>query len=194
MKKLLPTTTHCLKRHKRWRKQAGSGRLLTLLLLAGLGLAALTSCGRSEAYSHSAIVPDSPWTMQDTLFFPIHIAEEPDLQYPLQADTAYMLLLGLRHSASLTTPTLGLTLGVQQLDSAGRPAVSVLRHSLRIEFLDEAGAWRGSSWGSFILHQTAVQDLSVSFPKAGEYRFYIVPEANDSQPCYGMNSVVLSLR
>lgn len=161
-----------------------------------IALVLLPSCLRDEeVYSHSVVVPTSPWTAADTLFFPLRVNEEPDVEHRIRTDSVYSLFLGLRYTSRFAFSALGFGFGLQRLDAAGHPdSLLFARPRCFCPVRDGSGACLGDTWGSLIQLRVPDRIGEVRFPAPADYRFYLVPLPSDTLPLCGVHSVTFTLR
>ena len=130
-------------------------------------------------YNTSVDVPLHHWTSTDTLFYPIHVEEEPNIKSPICTHTDYQIRLSWRYELEFPLISLPATFCFQQMDTTqGQLRISRLisRHKIEPTIRDEEGLPIGDGWGSLYEHQETVKDFTLCFDQPGIYRILIIPD------------------
>lgn len=135
----------------------------------------LAACSGSTDYFESKDIDHVFWSPADSVFFPVCVAENPDLLEPVKWNVNYDLTLTGRYSFDYPYQTLPVWVCFQQMDSLGwhdfaRP------FRVTIPTVDEEGFLDGGNWGSLFKKELLITGRKVCFPSPGDYRIIILPD------------------
>lgn len=168
-----------------------------MLLMLSLNACSNESGDKSLGFDFSVDVPSRGWTAQDTLFYPIHITEQPEVRTPLLRDVDYDVFASIRMSSAYKFCNVPMTMLLQQTDTTGG-MTHVVRNLLRQEISpivrNDEGRELGANWGSLTQHEVQLDSISMRFDSIGTYRILLIPTTQEINALDGIFSVGLSLR
>jgi len=140
-----------------------------------LGLILLTACSGSTDYFESQDIDHVSWSEADSVFFPVHIVENPDVLEPVRYGFAYDMTLTGRYTFEYPYQTLPVRVSFQQQDSLGWHDWSQ-PFKVTIPTVDNEGYLDGGGWGSLYKKELLITGRKITFPEPGNYRIVILPD------------------
>jgi len=140
-----------------------------------LCLILLSACMGSTDYFKSVDVDHDAWSVTDSVLFPIHVVDNPDVNNPVKWGVDYNLTLSSRHSCDYPYQQLPVIVCLQQEDSLGWKTCQQ-RFKITIPTADKEGHLDGGGWGSLYKKEMLVTGRKIRFPEPGDYRIVVLPD------------------
>lgn len=143
--------------------------------LAALGLVLLAACSGTTDYFESKDIDHLSWSVTDSVLFPIHVVDNPDVLNPVKCGYDYDITLSCRHTFEYPYQQLPIVVSFQQMDSLGwQPWNRPLK--ITIPTVDQEGYLEGGGWGSLYKKELQITGRKLRFPVPGDYRIVILPD------------------
>lgn len=153
----------------------GMATAIHKLSLVMLSTTLMACCSGTTDYFKSADIDHNRWSVSDSVFFPIHIAEVQDVVNRIKFEHDYNLTLTYRHSHDYRYQQIPVAVSIEQADSTGWKSCAN-PFKVTMPTVDEQGFFDGDGWGSLYKKEFLITGRKIRFPEAGDYRIVILPD------------------